>query len=74
MVLLYSFSVGSSATAKAAGTVGNGRENRVYRVGKSGEKLEAGRVRGEQGFVRKRIELVLVLLMVSEFVVAVRCW
>ena len=44
MVLLYSFSVGSSATAKAKGTIGNGRENGVYRVGKRGEKLKAGRV------------------------------
>jgi hypothetical protein len=54
---------------------GYGRERRetgVYRVGKSGEKLKAGRVRGEQGFVGKRIELVLVLLIVLGIVVAGR--
>jgi hypothetical protein len=39
-------------------------------MGKSGEKLQAGRLRGEQGFIGKRIELFLVLLMMLGVVMA----
>jgi hypothetical protein len=73
MVLLYSFSVGSSAAAKATDTVGigEGKQNRQG-WGKQG-RLQAEGSGERWNSVGRRIELVPVFLMVLGCVAAGRC-